>query len=311
MFPSHPLAALTLAAAATTALLAAPTAFAGPVRASASLTTDPAGVVSVTLPSGVAYAAYPNAQSPVVSTQAGRRHLVVDSRAAGHSSSFVEKYSGSADVSTSYALWNLTENRALTDAEALGLTLSFNFNLSGVTSTSGDAHERAVGLSGGLSYSAFPFAVGFGDNGSLALDPLGQVANGNQSLMAAVVDVDYALLHQDAAGGDVGFALSATTSLGGTAWYDLWLESVTLVSSAPAASRMAFASAAAAMQSSAFDLSNGLGVKLLGADAELIVVVPTATPPNVVSTPASWALVLTGLLLGGATRYGARGAASR
>ena len=290
MRPTRILALLTLAAAFGVAGPAA----AGPLLASASLTTDPQGVVNASAPSGTAYAAYPSEASPAATGSASRGHLVVES---GNSGSFGDKYAGSAQATTSYALWNLAENRALTAEEAAGITLSFNFNLSGLTGVSGTASERYVGLSGLLSYAAYPFAVGFGDNASLTQDPNGAVAVGNQALMAGVVDQDYALLHTGAAGGEVGFSLFAGSALGGSTYFDLWLESVTLVQevfSASARSSRALAAAPASL----FDFTSGLGVKLLDDVGEIITVVPAAgTGGGTVPEPATWALVLGGLAL--------------
>lgn len=291
------LARLTLAAAC----LATGLAQAGPLRASASLTSDPAGVVNVQSNTGSAFAAYPSTTAPVVTAFAGRRHLVIDSNAAGHSTAFTEKYGGSADVQTSYALWNLAENRALTADEAAAYTLSFNFNLTGVTTTGGTSHERSVGFGGQLTYAAFPFAVAFGDNAAFTQDPNGHVAVGNQALMGATIDEDYSLVHQGAAGGDVFFSLQALSTLDATAYYDLWLESVTLLpgQSLRVASFSSLAASDSVASNASFDLSMGLGVRLLGDDGELIVVVPTATTgePNGVPEPATLALVLGGMAL--------------
>lgn len=289
---------LACAASLAFGLFTACAAEAGPLRASASLTSDPAGVVNVQSNTGSAYAAYPSATQPVASALAGRRHLVVQANAAGNSASFGDKYSGSADATTSYALWNLAENRALTDAEAAGLTLSFNFNISGATTAGGNSHERSVGFSGLLSYQAYPFAVAFGDNAALTQDPFGQVAVGNQNLIDSVVDEDYSLLHQGVASGEVAFSLFAIASLDATVYYDLWLESVTLVpgQALRTASFSSNLSSATGLPSNqTFDITMGLGVRLLGDDGEMIVVVPAATAPNGVPAPATLGLVLVGM----------------
>lgn len=296
-------------------LAAAGTAQAGPLRASASLTTDPLGVVNATANSGSAYAAYPLA-TPVASATATRRHLVVEANAAGNSPSFGDKYGASADVSTAYALWNLAENRALTDLEAASLRLSFNFNLSGSTTASGDSHERAVGFSGGLNYSAFPFAVGFGGNASVSQDPFGRVEVGDQTLVSSLVDIDYALEHAGAAGGTVAFSIFTIASIGATTYYDLWLESVTLIETVASAGArfaplMSTSFMAASASASAYDLANGLGVKLLDDTGEIIVVRATANPPGggQVPAPPTLALALVALVLMRAGRCGARATA--
>lgn len=270
---------------------------AGPLRASASLATDPGNVVNAESPTVQATALYPNAQNPSVSSIARRRHLVIDSNGGTAGDAYNMQYGGSADNSTVYQLWNLAQNRPLTDEEAWPLTLSFNFNLSGLTTTEGGYHLRSVGLGGLLTGGNW--ARGFGDNGLYIGGDPSDLAQGNQALLQSIVDVDYTLQHTNAATGTVGFSLQGVAALAATVYYDLWLESVTLVQEQTVQTALAGGSLFATAAAGVWNFADGLGVALFDGNAigDVIIVVPAATGPNDVPAPGTLALLLAGLLV--------------
>lgn len=284
------------------ALLTAVASQAGPLRAGASLATDPAGAVSVESPAGQAYAAYPAGPNPAAEATVRRRHVIVE--ATGRGTAYNDQYAAAGDVSTFYELWNLRENRALTFEEAAPLSLNFNFNLSGGTTATGSEHVRSVGVGG--SITGGNWARAFGDNASYIGGSPADVLTGNQSLLAAVVDLDWTLLHTSSPNGTVFMQLQGAAAIGGALALDLWLESVTLVQQVtglgdPDSFSLLAASAGEALSegstTAAWQIADGLGIVLRdGQNAEMIVVVPTRTPPGTVPAPATLALVLPALV---------------
>lgn len=287
---------------ATAALLAAAASQAGPLRAGASLATDPGGAVSVESPAVQAYAAYPAGPNPLAEATVRRRHVIIE--ATGSGTAYNDQYAAAGDVSTFYELWNLRENRALTFEEAAPLSLNFNFNLSGGTTATGTEHVRSVGVGG--SITGGNWARAFGDNASYIGGSPADVLTGNQSLLAAVVDLDWTLLHTSSPNGNVFMQLQGAAAIGGALALDLWLESVTLVQQVtllgdPGSFSLRAASAGEAMTAggaatTAWQIADGLGIALRdGQNVEMIVVVPTQTPPGAVPAPATLALVLPAL----------------
>ena len=270
---------------------------AGPLRASASLATDPQNAVSAQSDSVQAQASYPDAQNPAAQATARRRHLIIQATGGGAGDAYNAQYAAAADVSTSYELWNLRENRPLTAEEAAPLSLEFKFNLSGSTSVQGFEHVRSVGV-GGL-ITGGNWARDFGSNASYIGGFPQDVLTGNQSLLADVVDIDWTLLHTSATGGNLSMQLQGAAAITGALLLDLWLESVTLAEQPPQAQgARAFAAAGALPLATGWLRADGLGVALRdGTELDMIVVVPADDGPGGnVPAPATLALLLPALL---------------
>ncbi len=281
-------------------LLAAGASQAGPLRASASLATDPANAVTAESPAVQAQASYPNALSPAAQGTAQRRHLLIEAAGGGAGDAYNAQYAATTDVSTAYELWNLRENRPLTPEEAAPLTLDFNFNLSGGSSVQGFEHVRSVGLSGMITGGNW--ARSFGSNAGYIGGFPADVLTGDQSLLAPAVDLDWSLLHTNATGGTLSMQLQGAAAITGALWLDLWLESVTLVEQAlQQTGLLALGPASAANLS--WQRADGLGVALRDGDAiEMIVVVPADAGPGSVPTPTTLALLLPALACLGLAR---------
>lgn len=210
-------------AVALTALAMLPAAHAGQITAVASL--NPEGFVQN--PSGGSFTSADwgtNAHAELTRT-------AISAMSHGEGVAPPSVYAASGTANTSYTLWDLSTGSALDGGVAAGLTLSFDFTLTGTTSLPPVSLSLATTSWDATLYSSVISANGGGV--SILFGPLppfpneGYDISGDATLLGSY-QKSFSLLHSHAGGGlwTMGFGTSASRA--GDAWGTLALAGIHL-----------------------------------------------------------------------------------